>query len=139
LNFEKIDEASRHIPGLTINGYLSFILITMKESFLFYYIYLCLMHLYFGNNYIYIYIWKLHITNLMDYDLTIIIMWNLIFINSCRIDANVIHLFVLFKHRCYAQCLNTNIICLFVLFKYKCYIHVVLCYLHMKIIHIISV
>jgi hypothetical protein len=40
---------------------------------------------------------------------------------------DVIHLFVLFKHRCHVHCLDTNVIRLFILFKHGCYmsIHVI--------------
>jgi len=59
------------------------------------------------------------ITNFMGHDLAIIIMRNLLFICSCGIDMNVIHLLVLFEHRCHAHCLNTNVICLSILFEHK--------------------
>jgi hypothetical protein len=59
------------------------------------------------------------ITNFMGHDLAIIIMWNLLFICSCEIDLNVIHLLVLFEHQCHAHCLNTNVICLSILFELK--------------------
>jgi hypothetical protein len=32
---------------------------------------------------------------------------------------NVIHLFVLFEHRCHVHYLNTNIVCLFMLFTHE--------------------
>jgi hypothetical protein len=54
------------------------------------------------------------------HDLTIIVVWNLLFIGSYQINTNVIHLFVLFKHWYRAHCLNTNVICLFVSFKHIC-------------------
>jgi hypothetical protein len=63
----------------------------------------------------------------MGHNLTIIDVQNLFFIGSYEIDMDVIHLFVLFKHRCHVHCLDTNVICmldmnvvcLFVLFTYK--------------------
>ncbi len=64
--------------------------------------------------------WYNNITNFMDHDLAIIVMWNSFFISSHGIDMDVIHLFVLFEHRCHVHCLNTNVICLFVLFKHEC-------------------
>ncbi len=69
----------------------------------------------------------LYITNLMGHDLAIIVVRNLIFIGLYGIDTDVIHLLVLFEHRCCAHCLNTNVICLFLLFKHGCYmsIHVI--------------
>ncbi len=43
------------------------------------------------------------------------------------IYTNVIHLFVLFEHRCCVHCLDMNVICLFVLFRHECcvFIHIV--------------
>jgi hypothetical protein len=53
----------------------------------------------------------------MVHKLAIIVVQNLLFIGSYEINTNVIHLLVLFEHRCHV---NMNIICLFVLFKHKC-------------------
>jgi hypothetical protein len=45
------------------------------------------------------YAWNaLYITNLMGHDLTIIVVWNLFFVSSYRINMDVIHLLVLFEH-----------------------------------------
>jgi hypothetical protein len=63
---------------------------------------------------------KVCITNLRDHDLAIIVVWNLLFIGSYKINTNVIHLFVLFAHQCHAHCLDMNVICLFILFKHGC-------------------
>jgi len=59
------------------------------------------------------------ITNFMGHNLTIIIMWNLFFINPYGINIDVIHLLVLFKYWCRVHCLDMNVICLFVLFKHE--------------------
>jgi hypothetical protein len=60
------------------------------------------------------------ITNFMGHDLAIIVVWNLFFIGLYEINMNVIHLLVLFEHRCCVHCLNMNVICMFILFKHKC-------------------
>jgi len=39
-----------------------------------------------------------YITNLIGHDLTIIVVRNLLFISSCGINMDVIHLLVLFEH-----------------------------------------
>jgi hypothetical protein len=59
----------------------------------------------------------------MGQDLTTVIMRNLLFIGFYGINMNVIHLFVLFKHRCCVHCLDTNFVCLFVLFTHKNHAH----------------
>jgi hypothetical protein len=63
----------------------------------------------------------------MGHNLTIIVVRNLFFIDSCGINTNVIHLLVLFEHQFHVYCLNTNVISMFVLFRHRCYmsIHVV--------------
>ncbi len=68
------------------------------------------------------------ITNFMGHNLTIIVMWNLFFIGLYEIDTNVIHLFVLFEHRCCVHYLDTNVICLFVLFKHECCVFICIVY-----------
>jgi hypothetical protein len=42
------------------------------------------------------------------------------FIGLYEIDMDVIHLLVLFEHRCHVHCLCTNVICMLVLFKHIC-------------------
>jgi hypothetical protein len=68
-----------------------------------------------------------YITNFSSHEIIMIVVQKLFFLGSYGIDTNVIHLFVLFEHRCRAHYLNTNVICLFILFKHKCCmsIHVV--------------
>jgi hypothetical protein len=52
----------------------------------------------------------------------------LFFISSYGIDMDVIHLFVLFEHRCHVHCLDMNVICLFVLFKHECCVSIHIVY-----------
>jgi hypothetical protein len=63
----------------------------------------------------------------MGHNLVIIVVRNLLFIGSCGIDIDVIHLLVLFEHQFHVYCLNTNVICMFLLFKHRCcmLIHVI--------------
>jgi len=56
----------------------------------------------------------------MGHDSIINVMRNLFFISSYGIDMDVIHLLVLFEHRCHLHCLNMNVICLFILFRNEC-------------------
>jgi len=56
-----------------------------------------------GNFYIY------NITNFTSRNLTIIVIRNLLFIGSYRKDMNVIHLLVLFEHRCCVHYFDTNV------------------------------
>jgi hypothetical protein len=44
------------------------------------------------------------------------------------IDMDVIHLFVLFEHRCHVHCLYMNVICLFVLFWHECCVSIHIVY-----------
>jgi hypothetical protein len=60
----------------------------------------------------------------MSHDLVIINVRNLFFIGLNRIDMNVIHLLVLFEHRCCVHCFDTNAICLFILFRHICYMFI---------------
>jgi hypothetical protein len=55
----------------------------------------------------------------MGHYLAIIVVWNLLFISSYGIDTNVIHVPVLFEHRCCVHHSKTNVICMFVLFRHK--------------------
>jgi hypothetical protein len=64
----------------------------------------------------------------MGHNLAIIVMRNLFFIGSYGIDMDVIHLFVLFEHRCHVHRLDTNVICLFVLFKHECCVFIRIVY-----------
>jgi hypothetical protein len=59
------------------------------------------------------------ITNFMGHNFATIVVQNLLIIGSYGINTNIIHLFVLFEHRCCAHYLNMNVICLFVLFRLK--------------------
>jgi len=56
----------------------------------------------------------------MGHNLAILIMQNLLFKGLYGIDMDVIHLLVLFEHRCYVHCLYMNVICLFILFWHQC-------------------
>jgi len=71
---------------------------------------------------------KTIITNFMGRNLAIIVMQNLLFISSYGIDMDVIHLFVLFEHRCHVHRLDTNVICLFILFKHECCVFIRIVY-----------
>jgi hypothetical protein len=64
------------------------------------------------------------ITNFMGHNLAITVVWNLLVIGFYGINMNVIHLLVLFEHRCCAHYLNTNVMCLFILFRRKCCIFI---------------
>ncbi len=76
-----------------------------------------------------VYAWNaLYITNLMGHDLAIIVVWNLLFIGSYKINMDVIHLLVLFEHWYHAHCLDTNVICLFVSFKHGWYMSMCVVY-----------
>jgi hypothetical protein len=55
-------------------------------------------------------------------------MQNLFFISSYGIDTDVIHLLVMFEHRCLAHYLDTIVICLFKLFRHKCYLSIRIIY-----------
>jgi hypothetical protein len=68
------------------------------------------------------------ITNFMGHDLAIIVVRNLFFISLFGIDMDVIHLLVLFEHRCCVHCLNMNVICLFVLFRHECCVSIRIVY-----------
>jgi hypothetical protein len=59
----------------------------------------------------------------MGHNLTIIVVQNLFFIGLDGIDLDVIHLFELFKHQCYAHCLNIDVVCLYMLFTHKSHGH----------------
>jgi hypothetical protein len=65
----------------------------------------------------------------MGHDLAIIVVWNFLFISLYEINMNVIHLLVLFEHRCCVHCLNTNVICMFILFRHKCYVSIRIAYI----------
>jgi hypothetical protein len=69
------------------------------------------------------------ITNFMGFNLAIIVVQNLLFIGLYEINVNVIHLLVLFEHRCYVHCLDTNVICMFVLFRHKCCVSIHIVYI----------
>jgi hypothetical protein len=75
------------------------------------------------------------ITNFMGFDLAV---HNFLFIGSYEINANVIHLFVLFEHRCYVHCLNTNVICLFVLFRHKSCVSIHIVYIRKSCTQLLS-
>jgi hypothetical protein len=45
---------------------------------------------------------------------------NYFFIGLYGIDTNVIHLVVLFEHRCCVHYLDMNVICMFILFRHEC-------------------
>jgi hypothetical protein len=64
----------------------------------------------------------------MGHDLAIIVVRNLFFISLFGIDMDVIHLLVLFEHRCCVHCLNMNVICLFVLFRHECCVSIRIVY-----------
>jgi hypothetical protein len=59
----------------------------------------------------------------MGHNLAIIVVQNLFFIGLYEIDTNVIHLPVLFEHRCRAHCLDTDVVCLFMLFTHGNHLH----------------
>ncbi len=69
-----------------------------------------------------------YITNFMGHNLIIIVVRNLFFISLYGIDTYVIHLLVLFEHRCCVHYLDTNVICLFVLFRHKCCVSIRIVY-----------
>jgi hypothetical protein len=64
----------------------------------------------------------------MGHNLIIIVVRNLFFISLYGIDTYVIHLLVLFEHRCCVHYLDTNVICLFVLFRHKCCVSIRIVY-----------
>jgi hypothetical protein len=68
------------------------------------------------------------ITNFMGHDLAIIVVRNFLFIGLCGIHMDVLHLLVMFEHRCCVHCLNTNVICLFILFKHECCVSIHIVY-----------
>jgi hypothetical protein len=70
---------------------------------------------------------KPYITNFMDHNFAIIVVWNIFFIGLYGINTNVIPLLVLFEHWYHAHYLDINVICIFVLFRHECYMstHVV--------------
>jgi hypothetical protein len=59
----------------------------------------------------------------MDHNLATIVAQNLVFIGLYGINMDVIHLFVLFEHRCHVHCLDTNVVCLFILFTHESCAH----------------
>jgi len=65
----------------------------------------------------------------MRHDLAIAVARDLFFIGLYEIDMDVIHLFVMFEHRCHVHCLNTNAICLFVLFRHECCVSIRIVYI----------
>jgi hypothetical protein len=69
-----------------------------------------------------------YVTNFMGYNLAIIVLQNLFFIDLYRIDTNVINLFILFEYWCHVHCLNMNVICLFVFFRHRCCMFILVVY-----------
>jgi hypothetical protein len=67
-------------------------------------------------------------TNFTSRNLAIIVIQNLLFIGSYRKDMNVIHLFVLFEHRCCVHYFDTNVTYLFILFKDECFMSICIVY-----------
>jgi hypothetical protein len=66
----------------------------------------------------------LDITNFLGNNLRILIVQNLFFIDSYCLKMNVVHLFILSKHKCNGHYLNMNVICLFILYKHRCYMSI---------------
>ncbi len=65
------------------------------------------------------------IINFLGHNLTIVVMIiRILFsIGLYYLNMNVIHLFVLFKHRYHAHCLEMDNVCLFILYRHKCGVH----------------
>ncbi len=61
------------------------------------------------------------IINFLGHNLTIVVMiiWNLFSIGLYYLNMNVIHLFVLFRHRYHAHCLEMDNVCLFILYRHS--------------------
>jgi len=65
----------------------------------------------------------------MGQALAIIVVWNLLFIGSFRLDMDATHLIVLFEHPCHVHCLDMNVICLFILFNDECCVSICIVYI----------
>jgi hypothetical protein len=59
----------------------------------------------------------------MGHNLAIIFVWNSFFIGWYKIDTNVIHFLILFRHQYHAHCLDTNVIHFLILFKHRYHAH----------------